>query len=146
MSMETVLRQASWKVESDRAKAYVAQVGAMVAPLEFELGDHRRQVFHVAPWADETIDAPPILQALRGDFFCMPFGLTMTPYQGQWIVEPGSPRTRQTRTGDRHKDSSGEGPQDHRVASRRNGPLFARGRERLRRANHLRPSCHAQVS
>ena len=31
---------------------------------------------HTAPWANETLpeDMPPVIQVLRGDFFCAPFG------------------------------------------------------------------------
>lgn len=83
MSMETVLGQPSWKIHSDLATAFVTQTGGMVGPVEFDLGGRRRQVFHVAPWAEERLDVPPILQALRGDFFCMPFGMSQLPYEGE---------------------------------------------------------------
>jgi len=41
--------------------------------------------FSVAPWHSEEVqgDLVPILAALRGDFFCMPFGANETPYQGE---------------------------------------------------------------
>jgi len=39
----------------------------------------------VAPWAEEPADPslPPIIQALRGDFFCLPFGGNATPFRGE---------------------------------------------------------------
>ena len=43
------------------------------------------QPYSVAPWAGERIDpsVPPILQVLRGDFFCLPFGRNATPFRGE---------------------------------------------------------------
>jgi hypothetical protein len=43
------------------------------------------QPFAVAPWAGEKIDAglPPLVHALRGDFFCAPFGGNGTPWRGE---------------------------------------------------------------
>ncbi len=40
------------------------------------------QPYSVAPWAEERTDPslPPILKALRGDFFCLPFGGNDTPF------------------------------------------------------------------
>ena len=55
----------------------------MVGPIEFHLNGEWRQVMHVAPWAEEPIDADPILKCLRGDFFCMPFGLSFVPFEGE---------------------------------------------------------------
>jgi hypothetical protein len=50
----------------------------MMGPVEFRVGDRWVQPYAIAPWANEPgIESlPPILQALRGDFFCMPFGET----------------------------------------------------------------------
>jgi hypothetical protein len=39
---------------------------------------------HVAPWAENPAAGdPPIIQVLRGDFFCMPFGANELPYDGE---------------------------------------------------------------
>lgn len=75
-----MLGQPSWKLKSDRVEAYVTHAGAQLAPVTFDLGTKKVQPFHVAPWHDEAIDSPPILQALRGDFFCVPFGHNETAY------------------------------------------------------------------
>lgn len=75
-----MLGQPSWKLNSDRIEAYVTKMGAHLAPVTFDLGDKKVQPFHIAPWHDEVIDSPPILQALRGDFFCVPFGHNETAY------------------------------------------------------------------
>lgn len=55
----------------------VQRLGAMLAPVVFHLPDGRKvSPLHVAPWADEAgSDAlPGILQRLRGEWPCVPFG------------------------------------------------------------------------
>ncbi len=55
----------------------VQRLGAMLAPLTFVLPDGRQvSPMHVAPWADEPVAAglPAILQKLRGEWPCVPFG------------------------------------------------------------------------
>ena len=72
-----VLGQPSWRVKNDSVDAYVTRLGGHLAPVSFALGDNRTaQPFLVAPWAKEKVpkDTPDLLRALRGDFFCMPFG------------------------------------------------------------------------
>ena len=57
----------------------------MMAPATFNLpGGRTVQPFAVAPWAGEKIDAglPPLLHALRGDFFCAPFGGNGVAWRG----------------------------------------------------------------
>jgi hypothetical protein len=55
----------------------VQRHAAMLAPIVFLLADGRQvSPMHVAPWADEPIAAgqPGILQRLRGEWPCVPFG------------------------------------------------------------------------
>jgi len=45
---------------------------------------------HVAPWAgDGSRVTPPLLRALRGDFFCLPFGGNSTPFRGKTLLPHG---------------------------------------------------------
>ena len=60
--------------------ASMSILGAQLAPVVFKLGNREISPFHIAPWCEETIDGPPIIQALRGDFFCLPFGGNSTAY------------------------------------------------------------------
>jgi len=69
-----MLGQSSWALSSDNINAYLAEKGGHLGPVTFKLGDREIQPFHVAPWAEETGVEPPLLEVLRGDFFCMPFG------------------------------------------------------------------------
>lgn len=74
--MESVHGAESWRIANDRVSLVVTRVGAMVAPVEFRLGERTVSPYALAPWRpDEFGDAmPELLRVLRGDFFCLPFG------------------------------------------------------------------------
>jgi hypothetical protein len=63
----------------------VTALGGHLAPVDFQLGRKTVQPFSIAPWAKEKLPPglPPLLIALRGDFFCAPFGGNGTPWQGE---------------------------------------------------------------
>ena len=57
--------------------ASVQALGGMLGPVTFLLPDGRQvSPLHVAPWFDDPArkDQPPILQDLRGEWPCVPFG------------------------------------------------------------------------
>ena len=57
--------------------ASVQAMGGMLGPVTFLLPDGRQvSPLHVAPWFDDPdrISQPPILQELRGEWPCVPFG------------------------------------------------------------------------
>jgi hypothetical protein len=82
--MQLVAGQPSFRIATDTAEAFVTRLGGHVAPVTFQLGGRRIQPFHIAPWAEEgPTGEPPIIDVLRGDFFCMPFGGNETPYRGE---------------------------------------------------------------
>lgn len=91
MVLETVNGQLSWRVTSANVEAWVTQLGGMLAPVQFDMGDRVIQPFSVAPWCDESIDAPEVIQALRGDFFCLPFGNDEAPFLGETHPLHGEP-------------------------------------------------------
>jgi hypothetical protein len=72
--------QPSYRIANDRVEAWITERGGHLAPVTFRLGDRNVQPFHVAPWAHERVEAAPILQVLRGDFFCLPFGANAEPF------------------------------------------------------------------
>jgi hypothetical protein len=80
-----VLGQPSWRVAASQVEAHVTRMGGHVAPVIFDRGGRRFAPYAVAPWAEEKTDPsiPPILKALRGDFFCMPFGGNETPWKDE---------------------------------------------------------------
>ena len=77
--------QPSWQFSSDKVEAAVTQTGGHLAPVRFCLPGGIVEPFSVAPWAEEAQGpgVPRMLHALRGDFFCMPFGGNATPYRGE---------------------------------------------------------------
>lgn len=85
----------SIQIQSDLVTAWLTLRGGHIAPVEFKLnGDTLAQPYSMAPW--EPLDfpnQPPLLQVLRGDFFCLPFGADPgvpyphgTPASAQWQV------------------------------------------------------------
>ena len=84
--MKPILRlvrgQPSWRVASMDVEAFVTRMGGQIGPVTFDRRGRRVQPLAVAPWAQEkqASDLPPILGALRGDFFCLPFGGNAKPF------------------------------------------------------------------
>jgi hypothetical protein len=72
-------------IRSNRTRAFLTRIGGHLGPIEFKLGAKTIAPMYVAPWAEEP-DAKkmmPLLAALRGDFFCAPFGGNGTPWRGE---------------------------------------------------------------
>jgi hypothetical protein len=69
----------SLELRSDRVRAWLTPRGGMLGPVDFDLrGGRVVQPYALAPWlpSELAIDQPPVLQVMRGDFFCFPFGVT----------------------------------------------------------------------
>ena len=66
----------SYPLANDLITLEVAETGAMLGGVTFDLGGRRIAPMHTAPWADEELpdDVPPMLRTLRGDFLAAPFG------------------------------------------------------------------------
>src|SRR5437762_992200 len=84
-ALKTVLGQPSWRIATRNVEAFVTQLGGHVGPVTFNVSGRKIAPYSVAPWATEKVDpkTPAIIRALRGDFFCMPFGGNSTPYRGE---------------------------------------------------------------
>lgn len=87
----TILGQPSWRIRSETVEAYVTRLGGQLAPVTFDRRGRRIQPYAVAPWVTEKLDKSTsgIIRALRGDFFCMPFGANQTPFRGERHPEHG---------------------------------------------------------
>jgi len=74
-----IANEPSWIIRNDQVELAVAVSGGRMAPVKFYRRSARpAQPYYIAPWHDEK-DTPipktePCLRALRGDWFCMPFG------------------------------------------------------------------------
>ena len=84
-SIRPVLGQPSWSFQSSHVAAHLTRLGGQLGPVTFRLGRKHITPFSVAPWAEEKPDPslPAMLRALRGDFFCAPFGGNATPWRGE---------------------------------------------------------------
>jgi len=82
LKQKIVCGQASWRLASTQVEAFVTEMGGQLAPVTFDRTGRKLQPYSVAPWAEERTDPamPAILKALRGDFFCLPFGGNATPF------------------------------------------------------------------
>ena len=84
-TLHTVHGQPSWSFRSSHVHANLTKLGGHLGPVSFRLSHRLVTPFSVAPWAEEKL-APntlPLLRALRGDFFCAPFGGNGTPWRGE---------------------------------------------------------------
>lgn len=69
------MRGEVWKLAGRHGSAAVQDLGGMLGPVTFRLGDREVQPFVVAPWDEEDLsDQPGILRHLRGEWPCVPFG------------------------------------------------------------------------
>ncbi len=74
----------AWKIRSDTVEACITEQGGHLAPVVFDRKDRKIRPYAVAPWARDKIkDEPKIIQVLRGDFFCLPFGGNDAAYRGE---------------------------------------------------------------
>ena len=75
-SLHVVQGQPSWSFASSHVAAHLTKLGGHLGPVAFQLGKKTVSPYSVAPWAEEKLgaDVPALLHALRGDFFCAPFG------------------------------------------------------------------------
>jgi hypothetical protein len=76
MQLRRVAGQESWQIATPEVRAFITRTGGHVGPVTFRFPSRAIEPFSVAQWCQDTLDAsqPPVVRALRGDFFCMPFG------------------------------------------------------------------------
>lgn len=88
----TVRGQKSWCISNGNIEAAVSRKGGHMAPVSFYRDTKKPvQPYYINPWAEEEEKAAPgVLGALRGDFFCMPFGADSI-YKGEAHELHGEP-------------------------------------------------------
>ena len=84
-SLKTIYGQPSYTLQTKQVSMAVSQLAGCMAPVRF-YRDTKSPVepLAIAPWWKEKMPTgtPPVIKALRGDFFCMPFGGSDTAYKG----------------------------------------------------------------
>ena len=85
MKLPVIHGQPSWPLRSSHVHAHLTRLGGHLGPVQFRLGRRTVAPLSVAPWAEEKLprEMPALLKALRGDFFCAPFGGNGTPWRGE---------------------------------------------------------------
>jgi hypothetical protein len=93
-TVRTIADQPSWVIASDRVQAAITQFGANMAPVTFYHKHGNIQPYYINPWHGEgrKLDEPCFV-ALRGDFFCLPFGGAQT-WRGTTFNTHGDPVAR----------------------------------------------------
>jgi hypothetical protein len=62
----------------------VTETGGHLAPVVFDRKKRKIQPYSIAPWVEEkNVSSLPLIQVLRGDFFCLPFGGNSRPFRGE---------------------------------------------------------------
>ena len=85
LPVEKIEGASSWLLNKGHVEAALTQIGGQLAPVTFKLGSKRISPLSVAPWGKEKVDAdtPAVVRALRGDFFCAPFGGNAQAFNGE---------------------------------------------------------------
>ncbi|MBS12580.1 MAG: hypothetical protein CME19_13360 [Gemmatimonadetes bacterium] len=103
--------QPSYTIQSDEIALAISELGGCMAPVAFyRKSKNPVTPLAVAPWWNEKIpsDQPPVIKALRGDFFCMPFGGGETKYKGRAYPPHGETANRKWRFGDLSRTRDGK--------------------------------------
>lgn len=75
--LRTFHSQPSFVIATEEVEIVITKIGAHMAPVTFFRDSAKPvQPYYISPWQDEapTKMPAPVLVALRGDFFCLPFG------------------------------------------------------------------------
>ena len=94
VKVETVASQPAWVMGNDEVELAVTQLGAHMAPVKFYRASSTPvQPYYISPWhAEKLEDIPvPVLKVIRGDFFCMPFGVNGASANGETHPPHGEP-------------------------------------------------------
>jgi hypothetical protein len=89
--------QQSFLLRTRTVELAITSIGGMLGPVTFFPEDSDPiEPYHIAPWAEEVVpdDTPPMLRALRGDFFCSAFGGNEQAFRGKQLPPHGESANR----------------------------------------------------
>ena len=74
----------SYTIKNDKIELFITVEGGHLTA-DFDVGSKKINPYFIAPWWNEAplLKEDTIIQILRGDFFCMPFGGNDEEYQGK---------------------------------------------------------------
>jgi hypothetical protein len=102
--------QESFLLKTRDVELALTRTGGMLGPVTFFPDEaHPVRPYAVAPWAEESIpaDVPPMLRALRGDWFCSAFGENAALHAGQHLPPHGETANRNWHAVHRGETSDG---------------------------------------
>lgn len=102
--------QESFLLQSGTVELGLTATGGMLGPVTFFPAEPVPiRPYAVAPWAEETLPPalPPMLAALRGDWFCSAFGENAEPHAGRDLPPHGETANRRWRGIDRGESKAG---------------------------------------
>jgi len=94
MKLTRVDGQPSWKIPGKGSAAWLTQLGGHLAPVEVTLkGKRVRMPLAMNAWSRDRLpnSIPAIVKVIRGDFFCLPFGLNLKPWRNEMHPVHGEP-------------------------------------------------------
>src|SRR5436190_7502138 len=78
--------QPSWVISTPQVELAITEQGGQMAPVTFFRDTPKPvQPYHISPWQDEKLTnlPAPVLNSLRGDWFCVPFGGNSDAFHGE---------------------------------------------------------------
>ncbi len=77
-SLTEVHGELAYSLSSDRVRLFVTPRCGMMGPVYFNLGKREVQPYSLPPWLPQDLpdDEIDLMKVLRGDFFCLPFGVS----------------------------------------------------------------------
>lgn len=78
------LGQPAWTLDNGEIALTVTRLGGQMAPVVFRRDGREVRPYFISPWQGEGhADACKLIEPLRGDFFCLPFGGNGMPFRGE---------------------------------------------------------------
>ncbi len=108
--LRKIYNQPSYVIRTKQVEVAICELGGCMAPVTFYRDSSKPiKPLAVAPWWNEPVlrDQPPCIQALRGDFFCMPFGGADKAYHGRNYPPHGETANRRWSFVDRRSSKGG---------------------------------------
>ncbi len=84
-AVREVAGQSAWILRNRNVELALTRRGGQMAPVRFRADSgHPIEPYYVSPWQGRGVKTgEPVLDPLRGDFFCMPFGANADAWRGE---------------------------------------------------------------
>ncbi len=123
VEIQSVHGEPSFSISSDSMTAWMTLRGNHISPVIFHLGSGNISPYSLAPWVPgEHQNIGPLLDVLRGDFWCLPFGVSpLGPAHGETACEVWKIMSVTTSSAHLRLDASDTGARVDKIVSVRDG-------------------------